>query len=60
VVSPNEILLSTATDPRSRLRDNLEIIKETREAGELAAQVEDTGGVYFVTVRLSQLLPSLY
>ncbi|KAM0753824.1 glycerol kinase [Meredithblackwellia eburnea MCA 4105] len=31
------------------LRDNLGIIKEAREAGDLAAQVKDTGGVYFVT-----------
>jgi glycerol kinase len=33
------------------LRDNLGIIEHPREAGQLAEQVEDTGGVYFVTVR---------
>ncbi|GAA5865544.1 hypothetical protein JCM8547_007642 [Rhodosporidiobolus lusitaniae] len=31
------------------LRDNLGIIDHPREAGALAEQVEDTGGVYFVT-----------
>ncbi|GAA6034752.1 hypothetical protein JCM8097_001152 [Rhodosporidiobolus ruineniae] len=31
------------------LRDNLGIISHPREAGQLAEQVEDTGGVYFVT-----------
>ncbi|GAA6013092.1 hypothetical protein JCM10207_006169 [Rhodosporidiobolus poonsookiae] len=31
------------------LRDNLGIIEHPREAGYLAEQVEDTGGVYFVT-----------
>ncbi|CAG8457446.1 14683_t:CDS:2 [Acaulospora colombiana] len=31
------------------IRDNLGIIKEAREINELAAKVEDTGGVYFVT-----------
>ncbi|GAA5905268.1 hypothetical protein JCM6882_003732 [Rhodosporidiobolus microsporus] len=31
------------------LRDNLGIIDHPREAGQLAEQVEDTGGVYFVT-----------
>ncbi|SGY89646.1 BQ5605_C039g11761 [Microbotryum silenes-dioicae] len=33
----------------SRLRDNLGLIKDAKEAGELAEEVEDTGGVYFVT-----------
>lgn len=32
-----------------RLRDNLGIIDNPKEAGELAEQVDDTGGVYFVT-----------
>lgn len=31
------------------LRDNLGIIKEAKEINELAAQVEDTSGIYFVT-----------
>ncbi|KDE06233.1 hypothetical protein MVLG_03392 [Microbotryum lychnidis-dioicae p1A1 Lamole] len=31
------------------LRDNLGLIKDAKEAGELAEEVEDTGGVYFVT-----------
>ncbi|GAA5998912.1 glycerol kinase [Rhodotorula paludigena] len=31
------------------LRDNLGMIEHPREAGKLAEQVEDTGGVYFVT-----------
>lgn len=31
------------------LRDNLEIIKESSEVGDLASQVKDSGGVYFVT-----------
>ncbi|BGP51682.1 Glycerol kinase [Rhodotorula kratochvilovae] len=31
------------------LRDNLNMIEHPREAGQLAAMVEDTGGVYFVT-----------
>ncbi|SCV67325.1 BQ2448_5971 [Microbotryum intermedium] len=31
------------------LRDNLGLIKNAKEAGELAEEVEDTGGVYFVT-----------
>ncbi|KAK4703859.1 glycerol kinase, partial [Phenoliferia sp. Uapishka_3] len=31
------------------LRDNLGLIKEAKEAGELASEVKDTGGVYFVT-----------
>lgn len=31
------------------LRDNLGIIDNPKEAGELAEQVDDTGGVYFVT-----------
>lgn len=35
----------------NRLRDNLGIIDHPREAGELADEVPDTGGVYFVTVR---------
>lgn len=34
------------------LRDQLGIIKDASEIGELAASVNDTGGVYFVTVRL--------
>lgn len=39
----------------TRLRDNLGIIEHPRQAGELAEQVEDTGGVYFVTVCNSSL-----
>ncbi|RUS13311.1 glycerol kinase, partial [Endogone sp. FLAS-F59071] len=31
------------------LRDNLGLIKNAAEVGELASQVKDTGGVYFVT-----------
>ncbi|KAG9294803.1 hypothetical protein G9A89_008495 [Geosiphon pyriformis] len=31
------------------VRDNLGLISETNEINQLAAQVEDTGGVYFVT-----------
>lgn len=31
------------------LRDNMKIIKDYKEVNELAASVEDTGGVYFVT-----------
>ncbi|SCZ96498.1 BZ3500_MvSof-1268-A1-R1_Chr8-2g10237 [Microbotryum saponariae] len=41
-----------AQEPASsgqRLRDNLGLIKNAKEAGELAEEVEDTGGVYFVT-----------
>lgn len=34
-----------------RLRDNLNLIDHPREAGQLAEQVPDTGGCYFVTVR---------
>ncbi|KAJ8291827.1 Glycerol kinase [Rhodotorula toruloides] len=37
------------------LRDNLGIIDHPREAGELADEVPDTGGVYFVTVRSHSL-----
>ena len=33
------------------LRDSLGIIKEASEIGKLASSVEDTGGVFFVTVR---------
>jgi hypothetical protein len=33
------------------LRDNLNLIDHPREAGQLAEQVPDTGGCYFVTVR---------
>lgn len=40
---------------RDRLRDNLGIIDHPREAGELADEVPDTGGVYFVTVRSHSL-----
>lgn len=32
-----------------RLRDNLGLIDNPREAGEMAEEVPDTGGVYFVT-----------
>ncbi|KAH8924034.1 glycerol kinase [Atractiella rhizophila] len=31
------------------IRDNLNMIKEASDIGDLAAQVKDTGGVYFVT-----------
>ncbi|GAA93942.1 hypothetical protein E5Q_00588 [Mixia osmundae IAM 14324] len=31
------------------VRDNLGLIKESQEIGDLAGQVKDTGGVYFVT-----------
>lgn len=34
---------------RNRVRDSLGLIKEAPEIGELAGQVDDTGGVYFVT-----------
>jgi glycerol kinase len=39
----------TLTRRFNRLRDNLGIIDNPKEAGELAEQVDDTGGVYFVT-----------
>ena len=42
-----------------RLRDNLNIIEHPREAGKLAEMVEDTGGVYFVTVRRLEPLARL-
>lgn len=35
--------------PAFRVRDRLGLIKETKEINELASQVPDSGGVYFVT-----------
>lgn len=34
---------------RNRVRDNLGLIKEADEIGQLAGEVDTTGGVYFVT-----------
>lgn len=39
------------------LRDQLGLIKEASEVGDLASQVEDSGGVYFVTAFSGLLCP---
>lgn len=50
-------LVAVAGSAIKWLRDQMKIIKRTSEINDIAASVEDTGGVYFVTAFSGLLAP---